>query len=528
MVSAVNEQFNRFVSFALQKVQAGKDTAIATKGEVEAGEGALEERGIRATDKTDFVGLSLLRGGDAKRANDEVRALFKKSIAEMFGGETNIPDSVKDAMLLKDYGCGKPLTARRILAVKDAIEELDRSNIFDPETDKNGELAQIALDAGYERSDFGKLNTAVNFLMENEKMSAKEALTEVVTKGSGANRAMNAGSRYMKDASSFSHGCHRMGLIVKRAEDDCLKVAAENGGKANTAKLSLVARQLAAWYEELGNMIKEHRELAGLPIYEFHGLKGHLEGVCRKMKQLEADLSSGKLTDRKEIYDKLFRYDLPAAFGNNIGVLTGKLKEMPNLTPAQNEFIQYLDSLPRQAREFRTTLAETYKAAVGNDMTQPENLEPLKNKLLEAANAGGMATGSSGEVPAGILSSLGDFIREDPIVNSEKVDSLCAYLEKNGQSAMRFTKQQKADLKALLVDFIGSARAERALQRLVVQYETEFFAEHLRTADGSSKRRSMNPEAIYQHFLENKKELLAFDPGPDKAEAVYEDINAVD
>jgi hypothetical protein len=528
MVSAVNEQFNRFVSFALERVQAGKDTAIATKGEVEAGEGALEERGIRATDKTDFVGMSLLRGGDTKRANDEVRELFKKSISEMFGGELNIPESVKDAMLLKDYGCGKPLTARRILAVKDAIEELDRSNIFDPETDKNGELAQIALDAGYERIDFGKLNTAVNLLMQTEKMSAKDALIEVTTKGSAANRVMNDGSRYMKTTTSFTLGYHRYGLIVKRNEDDCLKISAENGGKANTAKLSTVAYNLSSWYEELGQIIKEHLEETDLPKNEFNGLNQHLKDVCRKMEQLSDDLNSGKLTDRKEIYEKLFRYDLPAVFGNIIGVIVGELEELPNLTPVQKEFIQYLRGIPSQVREFRTQLAETYKTAVGEDMVKPENLEPVRNKLIEAANAGGMATGSSGEVPAGILSSLGDFIRQDPIVNSQKVDSLCAYLEKNGQAAMRFTKQQKADLKALLEKFVGSARAERALQRLVEQYETEFFAEHLRTADGSSKHRSMNPEAIYQHFLENKKDLLSFDPGPEQEEPVYKDINAID
>ena len=58
--------------------------------------------------------MTILRTKDAKAANDEVRELFRKSIAEMFGGEGNIPDSVKDAMLLKDYGSGKPLTARRI------------------------------------------------------------------------------------------------------------------------------------------------------------------------------------------------------------------------------------------------------------------------------------------------------------------------------------------------------------------------------------------------------------------------------
>ena len=52
----------------------------------------LEERAIYSTDKTDFVGMTILRTKDAKAANDEVRELFRKSIAEMFGGEGNIPD----------------------------------------------------------------------------------------------------------------------------------------------------------------------------------------------------------------------------------------------------------------------------------------------------------------------------------------------------------------------------------------------------------------------------------------------------
>ena len=35
-------------------------------------------------------------------------------------------------MLLKDYGSGKPLTARRILEVSKAIDALGRENIFHP------------------------------------------------------------------------------------------------------------------------------------------------------------------------------------------------------------------------------------------------------------------------------------------------------------------------------------------------------------------------------------------------------------
>ena len=125
MINAVSYQFNKFVEFAEERVKAGKESAIARTGEVRIGKGTpLEERAIYSTDKTDFVGMTILRTKDAKAANDEVRELFRKSIAEMFGGEGNIPDSVKDAMLLKDYGSGKPLTARRILEVSKAIDAL--------------------------------------------------------------------------------------------------------------------------------------------------------------------------------------------------------------------------------------------------------------------------------------------------------------------------------------------------------------------------------------------------------------------
>ena len=58
------------------------------------------------------------------RANNATRDAFRQAVADMFGGKNHIPDSVKDAMKLEDYGKGKPLTARRILAVKAAIDSI--------------------------------------------------------------------------------------------------------------------------------------------------------------------------------------------------------------------------------------------------------------------------------------------------------------------------------------------------------------------------------------------------------------------
>ena len=113
MMDAVNAQFSKFVQFAEEQSAKGKDKAIATKGDVAINGGTtLEERSIVRTNRTDWVGLVLFRSRDTRAVNNEVRALFRKTIADMFGGEQNIPDSVKEAMLMKDYGCGKPLTAR--------------------------------------------------------------------------------------------------------------------------------------------------------------------------------------------------------------------------------------------------------------------------------------------------------------------------------------------------------------------------------------------------------------------------------
>ena len=110
-----NAQFDKFVKFADDAVAVGKGKTIAKLG----GEDPLAGRTI-ATQTDDKVG-AFIRKGSTKKQNDAVRDLFKQSIIDMFGGASKIPQSVKDAMLLSDYGKGKPLTARRIMAVKEQV-----------------------------------------------------------------------------------------------------------------------------------------------------------------------------------------------------------------------------------------------------------------------------------------------------------------------------------------------------------------------------------------------------------------------
>ena len=118
MALAINQQFTRFVEFASGDNAHGMDS-IARAGGIAQG-GILAGRAIKEAEG-DSIG-KIRRSDDLQRENDMARKLFRQSVVEIFGGEAKIPKSVKDAMKLKDYDQGKPLTARRILAVKAAID----------------------------------------------------------------------------------------------------------------------------------------------------------------------------------------------------------------------------------------------------------------------------------------------------------------------------------------------------------------------------------------------------------------------
>lgn len=120
-----NAQFRVFTAFAQEAHEANDDKAVARSGEQIDATNPLAGRSISAT-KADRA-FAFIRKGVNKRANDVVRELFKQSIINMFGGESRIPANVKDAMLFKDYGLGKPLTARRILAVKAEVDKVKAS-----------------------------------------------------------------------------------------------------------------------------------------------------------------------------------------------------------------------------------------------------------------------------------------------------------------------------------------------------------------------------------------------------------------
>lgn len=285
--------------------------------------------------------------------------------------------------------------------------------------------------------------------MRNEGMTAEQALTELVDKGSAANHTMEVGRRYMRSNVSFSLGYHRMQL-VKGFADSALQTISASGSKETVAKLSDVAFDISLFMEEVSLAIEDHREITDVPKSEFSNLQTHLKGFCDKMRQLQADIRDGKITDRKAIYEKMFGHQEHKYFTNIMGEVVNKLKEIENRTPATDDFIRHLEMFPGKVREMQTKLSDAYKNAVVQNA-----LESAKGKLVTAAHEGGMATGTSGELPAGVLDKLGKFLAEDPFGAAEKIDKFCTYLENNGPAALSAADGKDVDLNRLFKEVVG-------------------------------------------------------------------------
>ena len=216
-INGYNATFRAFTDFAEQQIDAGKNKAIARV----VGDGPLANRTITAA-KHDWVGIGVGRLRSLKDANDVARELFRNAISDMFGGEKNIPQSVKEAMKFEDFGKGKPLTARRILAVRTAIDangvakqraaaEAEQAK-FDASISKfqSKDTEAAALARGYSKAELTTLAKAVNLYAKAMGCSEAEALEEVTRQGSKANRLMNYGGRFLKSAENFKNGLRLM------------------------------------------------------------------------------------------------------------------------------------------------------------------------------------------------------------------------------------------------------------------------------------------------------------------------------
>ena len=215
--SNYSTNFQKFVDFA--------NKAYATKG---------EDTVVRFTGmpKGDYKGTfaSFLRTSEMKTANDQVRDLFLKSIADMFGGERNIPDIVRDNMRLEDFGKGKPLTARRINLVRIAIDTLGGGKFSD------GASVEKAHSMGYMNSELPKLARVANIYQQATGCTDAEAENAALDPSSKARKLYDYGGRFVKNADSFKAG---LGLMDKFAAwygnlmDDCAAKKLDTPTKLN-------------------------------------------------------------------------------------------------------------------------------------------------------------------------------------------------------------------------------------------------------------------------------------------------------
>ena len=183
--------FQKFVDFA--------NKAYATKGEDTVAR-------FSGMPKGDYKGTfaSFFRTADMKTANDQVRDLFRQTIADMFGGERNIPDIVRDNMKLEDFGKGKPLTARRINLVRVAIDSLGGGMLQDAAS------VVRAKEMGYLPAELPKLARVANIYQQATGCTAEEAVEAALDPNSKARRLYDYGGRFTQNVEGFKAGLKLM------------------------------------------------------------------------------------------------------------------------------------------------------------------------------------------------------------------------------------------------------------------------------------------------------------------------------
>ncbi|MCR5379740.1 MAG: hypothetical protein K6G44_02050 [Lentisphaeria bacterium] len=251
MALEINEQYRKFVQFAELQKQAGTEKAIARDGGEAANGGQLAGHSIKAA--TGDKVAPLWRSRNNKDANNITRSLFRQTIIDIFGGEANIPANVRNAMKLKDYDHGKPLTARRILMVKAEIDKIAATNATTN--------ANIAQNISNGRIDLlpQDMQDGLASLVDHLRDVFGEA---VVPAGKTINKIVNA-TNVASGIKALVNAANAQGRVIATADLISLydqkaleRLATEVSGnfilakaKARTPEISNTARSIGAQFE---------------------------------------------------------------------------------------------------------------------------------------------------------------------------------------------------------------------------------------------------------------------------------------
>lgn len=218
-INGYNATFKAFTEFATKNVDAGRGKAIA-RAPVDVQAGPLTGRSITAATTDSVRGLfKWFRKPDEAAANNATRELFRNAIVDMFGGESKIPASVKKAMLEADYGKGKPLTARRIMAVKTAIDASGTTEARKLDSFHSSDTEQIARSMGFVKSEMPKLARTAHLYAQAAGVDEMTAMKAVAEPGSKPNRLMQYGGRFLESAQNFADGLRLMDSYAEWSRD---------------------------------------------------------------------------------------------------------------------------------------------------------------------------------------------------------------------------------------------------------------------------------------------------------------------
>ena len=262
----LNATFNQFVNWAQSKTDenatAFAQSAIGQKGSpLTVSEHAGDKIGVAGWWK---------RTALMKRENNTTRDIFRNAVIDMFGGLSKIPQAVRKAMELDNFnGGGKPLSARRILAVKTAIDNLNAGTSPSAGTDPAKIIAYgLKMNAG------GLLPAQRGIAaMTNATTGRTAAVESAFLKGDGAKRALAAGYR-QSELPRLAKTFALFKLATNATDEDAIKAALDPASKASRLAsyggrftqsvqsfrtgLDLMDR-FAEWYRKLGIDIGQNK-----------------------------------------------------------------------------------------------------------------------------------------------------------------------------------------------------------------------------------------------------------------------------
>ena len=514
MFNVVNNQFQKFYDFAQARKLEGKSTAIAKIDDNIILNAPLEERSITAK-KGDFIGKFRFKA--SKDVNNSVRTLFRQTVIDMFGGEKNIPDSVKTAMLLKDYGKGKPLTARRIDAVATAIQALGMENAFEAKGAAAGELARRAEEAGFDRQDFAKLSLAANLYVKAFGGSLKDALLIVLDRSSGIGDAAVVGQLDMKDVNSFKSS---LTSALARNRDTVhafnLTLSAAAAGRRDTNCFASVARNNAAYLR--GMLGEPAAKLQNIPNYQpqqdpLAKLRTVIAEVADEYDRIAQRIENGEIPDEKQALKQVLNNDglnsrISTATRDTVRTL--KKAAVGELKQPLDEVVKLLPKLDRLFTESRNDCVNAFKVAYA-EREQQTAINMLENALRVSATKNGK---KAHDLPKSIVDGMKKFIAGNMDKWMEKVETLCKAIEDNGTDGLYFSDTQKTRLKTLLVNVLGSDKAEKAMPGLIDELEGALLSECLlnsRPLEETLARPRI--DTILAHLEKHPKVLTAMNVG---------------